>query len=136
MSGLAKSSSRRPQARSMERAPARLAPSIKAWLRGLDAGSVTDKSPRAVALRPTIIDRKFRTFVNGDAKHAYRQERYRMQPFEQSVKLILMPRPIKQAYSARRAKSISPEAMGISYSGRPAVGRQRFDNLLMGVQHT
>src|SRR5579859_905661 len=103
MSGLAKSSSPRPQARSMERAPARLAPSIKVWLRGLDAGCVTANLLAVSRLGPQIISWELGASRNGDAKHAYRQGRYRMQPFEQSVKLILMPRPINKAYSVRRA---------------------------------
>src|SRR5258708_3955657 len=60
-SGLAKSSSRSPQARSMARAPARLAPSINVWLRGFGAGCVTaslplvDGSPRVKKLKAITL---------------------------------------------------------------------------------
>ena len=46
MSGFLKSSSWRPEARSMARAPARLAPSIRARLRGLGKESLTAESLR------------------------------------------------------------------------------------------
>jgi hypothetical protein len=52
----------------MERAPARLAPSIKEWLRGLDAGWFTEKSPRAVGLAWQKNTAITRVLGNGEAK--------------------------------------------------------------------
>src|SRR5579862_3317003 len=50
MSGLVKSSSFRPEARSMARAPARLAPPIRAWLRNLGSGSLTLRSSQDLSV--------------------------------------------------------------------------------------
>jgi hypothetical protein len=58
MSGLAKSESPNPQARNIARAPARLAPSIKIWLRGFKVDSVTIAVSWAQAFKGTHQKRK------------------------------------------------------------------------------
>src|ERR1700686_432046 len=62
MSGLVKSSSLKPEARSMARAPARLAPEIKVLLRRFGNCSLTSASPHngpALLIEPGIQTKKF-----------------------------------------------------------------------------